>query len=524
MDYYKLNERYLETKQYKDRWLALYQDLYNLVLIDRDAFNVKFNYIDVGKPTANQVWDSTAVIAAYQRANDLHGLLLPKDRSWGKYKLDSHMYPQDFIDSKAELIDEINENILFRINESNLNRCVSGSLEDLNGGTGALWVESHSDDVPIFFRSIPAVATYIEYSTDDLVENGWYQCKMTGREVLENFPQYRGHTYTALLAQPNNYFTLVYGQVKEALDKYNIYACLEADPFVPLFEAERRYRQLIVFRDRVRPGEAEGRGIALDMMPMIRDLNKIVQYDRQSMAFKAYPPMFVNSDSYFNPYQVRQWAGALIQRNPNQQKNPMEAMQMPDSPERILQLQNMINKAFMVEPLGEITEPVKTATEVSIRENRAQRTASVDISRLINELPKQIFDVCATILAERRLLTRDRSVSKIMTHKLKFVFESPLYDNEKQDKLSHFITNMQVKQQFFGEEVAMATADLGECVDFLTDVTNLPHKLFKNKAAMQQAIGAMGQAQAQQMQDANAPKPTTGALPVPAQSPSQVQI
>ena len=61
-----LNARFWEARQYKDRWLALYKELYFYVIPDRDAFNVKFNYRDDGKPVTQQIWDNTAMLAAYK--------------------------------------------------------------------------------------------------------------------------------------------------------------------------------------------------------------------------------------------------------------------------------------------------------------------------------------------------------------------------------------------------------------------------------------------------------------------------
>ena len=63
-----------------------------------------------------------------------------------------------------------------------------------------------------------------------------------------------------------------------------------------------------------------------------------------------------------------------------------------------MHLQEQIQRGFQVDPLGEIQSPVRSATEVSVREARAQRTSATDISRLINEQPKQIFETCAEIL------------------------------------------------------------------------------------------------------------------------------
>jgi hypothetical protein len=198
------------------------------------------------------------------------------------------------------------------------------------------------------------------------------------------------------------------------------------------------------------------------------------------MSFKANPPMFYDAGSYFNPYSVRQWAGAMIARQPNG-RNPIEALQMPEYPDvfqQVVHMQEVIQKAFMVDPLGEIQTPVKSATEVSIRENRAQRTASTDISRLINELPRQVFEVAAKILNGRGLLLKPKEVIPGFDPKqLKFAFQSPLYDLQNQSDLNHLITALQTKQQFFGESAPIITMDIFETNRFIMDKLNLPAKL-----------------------------------------------
>jgi hypothetical protein len=517
-DLQKLYRRFWEARQYKDRWLALYKELYFYVIPDRDAFNVKFNYRDDGKPVTQQIWDNTAMLAAYQRANDLHGLLLPKDRVWGKLVLDPHLYEQPLIDKTQSVMDDINERIFFYLNQSNLSRVVSSSNLDLVGGTAAIWVESHSDETPLYFRSIASVALYIEYSTDDVINTCWFAQKMTARSIMEFFPNYTGRLRETLIQEPDEIFTVNYGQIKYSDDSYYIYAVMDDDPHSLLFDRESRYQQIIVYRDRVRPGEAEGRGIGTDMLPTIKDLNLIVQYSRQNLAFKANPPMFYDAGSYFNPYSVRQWAGAMIARNP-QGRNPLDPLEMPNYPDvlqHVMHLQEAIKSGFQVDPLGEIQAPVRSATEVSIRENRAQRTTSTDISRLINELPKQIFDVAAKILNERALLTKKRqAIPGFDTRKLKFDYVSPLYDLQNQQDINHLITNMQIKQQFFGEGAALATANIFEINRFLTDKLNLKRDLFASdddiKAFLKQMVSAQQAAQQPQPQ----PSTTAGAVKFP---------
>jgi len=173
-------------------------------------------------------------------------------------------------------------------------------------------------------------------------------------------------------------------------------------------------------------------------------------------------------------------------------------MQTPDHPEvlqHIQHLQNTIQKAFMVDPLGEIQSPVRSATEVSIRENRAQRTSATDISRLINELPKQIYAISAKILNERGLLVKSRQVIPgFNPSKLKFDYVSPLFDLQKQENINKLTTNLQIKQQFFGEGAALASTNLGKVSEFLTENLNLPHDLFKSDQELEQFLKQLAQA------------------------------
>ena len=459
------------------------------------------------------IWDSTAMLAAYQRANDLHGLLMPKDRVWAKFVMDPHMYDEGDIQKGQETLDKVNERIMFYLSQSNIDRVVGSSNLDLVGGTGAIWIESPSDEVPLYFRSIAAVALYIEYCNDDLIRNCWYVAKMTGRAVLDTFPDYNGNQHNNLRDNPNDTYSVNYGQIEVGPDEYYIYAVLDNDPFTVLWDRYSDYRQIIVYRDRVRPGEAEGRGIALDLMPTIIDLNRIVEYSRKNMAFKANPPMFYDAGSYFNPYSVRQWAGAMIARQPNG-RNPLEALQMPEYPDvyqQVVHMQETIQRGFQVDPLGEIQTPVKSATEISIRENRAQRTASTDISRLINELPRQIFETAAKILNSRGLLLKPKEViPEFQPNKLKFAFQSPLYDLQNQSDLNHLITSMQIKQQFGGPAAPILTSNMFEVNKFIMDKLNLPAKLSASDEELKQRLAQASQ-QEQPIQGA---QPSTTAAPV----------
>ena len=516
MEMQEIHQRYSQAKDYKDRWLGLYQNLYNYVLPDRDAFNVKWNYTDVGKPTTEQIWDPTASLAADQRANDIQSLMIPKDRKWGSYAMDPHQHSENDIQALQPRVDSVNSRIEYYISNSNLSREAYGSCLDLVGGTGVLYVDSPSDNMPLRFRSIPAVSTYIEQTSSDIVETCWVENTMIGYKILQDYGKtLTGKVKSAIMEDPSNVYSVLFNQILIKEGKYHIFVTIpELDYAHPIFEHETDYRQIIIFRDKVRPGESEGRGIGLDLLPVIVDLNQMVRDDRKNKALKADPLLFYDTNSMFNQWSLRKLSGAMIARQPGQ-RNPIEAMQMPVYPEVMEHeqiLRDQIRKGFQVDPLGEVDGSIKSATEISIRENRAQRSSATDMARIINELPGQVFETSAKILAKRSLLSRERDINSINVNQLRFDFKSPLFNIQKQENIDNLVQNLQIKQQFLGEGASLATIDMGEVNQYLTENSNLPAKLFKDKETMNKLMQAMGEA-AQQ-----------GALPTPTTQASQVQL
>jgi len=207
----------------------------------------------------------------------------------------------------------------------------------------------------------------------------------------------------------------------------------------------------------------------------------------------------------------------MIARQPNG-RNPLEALQMPEYPDvfqQVVHMQEVIQRGFQVDPLGEIQTPVRSATEISIRENRAQRTASTDISRLINELPKQIFEVCSKILNGRGLLLQPKEIiPKFDPKKLKFAFQSPLYDLQNQSDLNHLITSLQIKQQFFGQSAPMISTNIFEVNRFINDKLNIPERLAVTDEQLKKTLAAAAQIQQGQISGAQ-PSTTAGAVKFP---------
>jgi hypothetical protein len=512
--YENLGRRMAFAKQWKDNWLALNEQLYWWVIPNRNALNDRYSYISDGTPLTTTIYDSTAMLGAYQRANDLHGLVMPMDRTWGRLTFNPHRVSKEEVTANQAALDAENNKIFWYINQSNLSRVVASSNLDLCGGTACIFAYSKSDDEPLCYYSVPSINVFLEHTYDDTIDTVWFKRNFNSIQFLEEFPGYGGVMADVARRDPTAMIPVIYGQIKQADDGYLFYAVCENDPMVPLFETERGYKQLIVYRDRVRPGESDGRGVALDLLPTIQDLNHVVRDHRKILAFTALPPMFYDESQYFNPNSIAQWAGAFIPTGAGG-RDPIRPLNMPNTvPDvfnQIMDLRQTVKQAFQVDPLGDVNTPFKTATEVSAREQRAQRTTVTDIGRLQNELPKAVYEISTRILIERKLVNL-KDLDKRFLH---FKFESPLHDLQKQAQLNNFIQNSQVKQQFFGEGAVLGSVNIGKVSTFLTECLNLPAELYKTEEELMAAMQQMGQ-QGQ-------PAPSTSAIETPSADAQQIE-
>ena len=169
----KLDERYHASHNHKMRWYKLARDIFNYVLPNRNSFNVEFGYDDSGIDVTQHIWDDTAVLAAEQRANDLHGLLMPQDRIWGKYGFHPDFVSEQQQAAAKPLLDTVNKIVHWHISQSNLATVANAALLDLTAGMGALWVDSSSRFSPLSFTAIPAYTLNVESTSSDTIETAW---------------------------------------------------------------------------------------------------------------------------------------------------------------------------------------------------------------------------------------------------------------------------------------------------------------------------------------------------------------
>jgi hypothetical protein len=513
IDHLDWEEDYNAAMASKQNWYAQYNQIYLYVIPNRTAFNVAYNYDNSAKFENLQIYDCTAVIAAYKRAIRMHSLLFPHERKWGRYVVNDAMAPGQITWAQKSALDTFNDYIYEHINSSNLPQEAALGMLDLVGGMCVLKIESPSEEEPLRFKCIPSFLTYIGIYQDSHISTLWIKEQFPGREVIKRF-KYNGPYAKEMRDTPTAIVSVITGQIEYKPGKFYYYTFLEKDYREVIYEEELDYQAIIVGRDHVHPGETDGRGIAMDLIWQIRDLNLLCRDDRMSLTLKANPPVFYDSSLPVNPYSFRNGlAGSMLPRTPGMSV-PLEAFVMPDNPNvdtRILALQQQIEDAFRVNPLGPPTQPVRSATEISIRQDEAQQTLSTDMSRLIKDLPERIFDTAAHILIKMGKVPAGLMELR-RNKKIKFDFASPLFDLQEEADLHQLGQGMQFIQQFFGEQAAIGVVNIEMMREYLIEKLRLPHNIFKTPEEIQgilQQIGKMAMG-------GQLPTPTTGAQQLPA--------
>ena len=225
IDLHTLNIRLEAAINIKELWLQQYLEVYRYVTPNRDDRNLYGGYTQDNKQRTQMIYDSTAMTAANQRANELQGLILPAGRDWGNY-VENKLVSKKPIPS-ADIF-SLNAVINKYIQASDLQIGAAGSFLDLTIGMGALWIESKSDDVPLSYKAVSSLSVYPEFTSENVIDTAWTKHAMTARQILENYPKYQGNKRLAMEAKLDEPTFIWIGQVKDK-GEYLRYGVLDED-------------------------------------------------------------------------------------------------------------------------------------------------------------------------------------------------------------------------------------------------------------------------------------------------------
>lgn len=494
-----LLKRFKHARSEYESFRSLHQETYDFVAPQRETFR----FYSPGQEKNRHVFDSTAINALEQFASRIKGSVMPSWKEWAQLTAGS-IVPDESKDGVNKDLEEGTKLFFDSLNHSNFDTEINPALVDMGVGTGAIAIdegEFGSGDT-FNFTNVPLSELYIEKPASGRPRSGWRKQKVAVGKIEMIWPgvQLPDQLEKMKKSDPGKEVELLAGFLfspKSVEDERYWNVIIHEPSKTIIYSAAYATQRLIMFRWHVVPGESYGRGVAMQSLPDIRTLNKMVEFKLQSLAMAVGGIFTGVNDGIFNPNTVRIRPKTIIPVASNNPANPTLApLPLAGDPAsvemNIRELQEKINQAFMANPLGDVTDPVRSATENMIRQQEMLKQAGASFGRLRTELIEPLLEAGIDILRGRGLFPDIRLDGREITIK----HASPLAKAEDIEDFQNILTWAQSNIGIIGPEVFMGTAKVEDFPQVTGEMLGIPAKLIRPEEEIQ----ALGEAAAQAAQ------------------------
>lgn len=535
-------KRYQKAKERMDLWLNLFQTAYKYAIPDRNDFFKQ----NIGTNRMNDVFDSTAITAVQDYANNIQSILTPAYTRWAK------LVPGDLIDKTQQLtsneleeaekiLEKYTETLFTHLNASNFSLKANESLQDLSVSTGVMILNEGTDDKPFQFLSVPLSQVAVSEDENGILRNFWRNWKLAVRLVPLKWPQIKlDESLTSLIASnPEEKVELIEGCINYSQNpedkQYYYYVQRVQSGVKDLYTDWREFNPFTGFRTSVSPSEVLGRGPTLQVLPDIKKLNKFEELGLRGASMRAFPITLLESNAVINPHNFNLNAGDTVIVEPSPSgKDPIRPMQVGGdvnfAQEYREYLVNVIKTAYSTDPLGPPEKTVnQTATQTQIRQSNWTRKNAAATSRLTSEWLNEILNKCIIILRKKNILQdlviNGKTIELKFDNKLIGIdYQSPLLDVQNQEDAQKLEAHIGFIGQNFGPTGITATYDLKAIPGYMADKMGVPKHLLNNSDVIQKNLDNLAaqakQAAAAQAQAGQQPIPATQAQPEQLSSPT----
>ena len=396
-----LVQRFDVAKKARELWYSHLRECYEYALPQRETFTT----YSPGQKKNTDLYDSTAVLGVQSFASRLQSVLVPPWRRWSILAPGSEVPEKDH-DEVQKGLDDVTKVIFDHINHSNFATQAHEAFLDLSVSTGVMLVEESTDgSSALEFHAAPLAEIYPEAGPWGSIETVWREHQIPARHVDRLWP---GADLSAQLTKkanekPDERIELIEGTVFAPKSKLYYQCVIERLSRHLVFTQVYEVSPWIVFREYVVPGETLGRGRVMQVLPDIKTANKVVEYTLRNAALSISGIYTAADDGVINPYTIRLSPGAIIPVGSNDRANPtLRALERSGDVQMAAlvldELRTRINKAMFAEPFGEVDQPVKSATEMALRNQELVQSSGSAFGRLQTEFVEKVIKRAVYIL------------------------------------------------------------------------------------------------------------------------------
>jgi len=478
-------KRFGQAKKRRELWRSIFQEAYDFALPQKETFN----FHSPGQKKNRHIYDSTATMGVRTYAARIQSAHTPPWKEWFNFVAGTDT-PKGDRDNLNKQLEEATEIFFNHLNESDYSNQSTESDQDLAISTGALLFEEGDElqGEPLFkFTSIPLSQLYLE-AGEGAKNTGWREHEVEARALPSMWPQgdFGEDLNNKIEKEPDAKVKIINGVLKSdgLFHQIVIYEAKKQLIYTQSFTTS----PLIIYRTNVIPGEVYGRGPVLDVLPDIRTANKVKEYILKNGALQMTGVYTAMSDGTWNPHTVTIAPGSIIPVGSNSNQNPsikpLENSGRLDVGQIILEdLQANINRALFANPLGEVDDPVKSATEQMLRTQEMLRTSGASFGRLNTEKIKPLVERGVDILSANGRLPK----IKVDGKEVSIQMQSPLAQAEAQEEFQSFQV-WWAQMQTLPPEVVALGAQVENIPNWTAEKLGLPtNELARSKDEIQDA-------------------------------------
>jgi hypothetical protein len=323
------------------------------------------------------------------------------------------------------------------------------------------------------------------------IEKTWPDAKLPQdlKELLAENPEKKLRLVEEVYPEKVNITT---PQGKKEVDgfTYRVVACNGKHLLV---EREQKSNPWVVFRWSTLPGEIYGRGPALIALPDIKTLNKTKELLLQAASVGIFGMWLGDSDAGINLENVKFGPGVILPQerlvNGSPALTPLGSSADVQLAQIVIQdLQNSINNMMFADPLGPIDLPVKSATEMTLRQQELAKRIGSAFGRLQYELIQPLVNRCLDILEELGLV--DLQDLRVDGNLLAIEHVSPLAQAQSEEEVLAIMRYLEMIAGMYGAERLEEAAPLEKTIKAVGPRLNVPQEMMPTAADKQKAMMA----------------------------------
>ena len=459
-----------------------------------------------------QIFDATAIHALELLAASLHGMLTSSANRWFSLRYKESQLNE--VDEAKEWLEDATDKMYTAFARSNFQQEIFEAYHDLICfGTACLMIEEDENDI-LRFSSRHIKELYIQENDRGFVDTIYRRFKMPVHAVVEKFGLENLSKETKKLFEKEPFEKIELVHVVRPRNIYNEFKLDKKNmPFQSVyFEFGSGhiiniggFRELpyVIPRYLKASTEIYGRSPAMNALPDVKVLNKMVETALKAAAKQVDPPLLVPDDSMLSP--IRMSAGSLNYYRSGS-RDRIEPLNIGQATSVTLNQENQrreaIAKIFHIDQLMIAQNRSMTATEVLQRNEEKMRILGPVLGRLQSELLQPMILRVFNIMLRNKLLLPAPEI--LANQEIDIEYVSPMALAQRSQELQSLVRGLELFAQIGQIAPVQDFIDENGLVKNIIKLLGLPARMIKSdkQVATMREERAMAQAQQAQMMQA----------------------